>query len=110
VRSISYLVGGVASSVLSSLLGSQPASHAGAAANVSSANPFANLQLTAQQQAEIRTILQTAQSEHLSFSAIQQKIAGVLRLNANSQHVHRASGSPFSDVAARLAIGRRSER
>jgi Spy/CpxP family protein refolding chaperone len=85
---LSFLIQSAASSLLSSLVsGQQPATAVSpnakpAAGNSvtsgSSTSPFANLNLTAQEQAEISSILQTAQSQHLSFAQIQNKIANVL--------------------------------
>lgn len=110
---MSFLIQGAASGLLNSLLGTQTSPSASqqtpvasnAASASSATNPFANLSLTAQEQSQIRSILQTAASQHLSFAQIENKISGVLSTSqqqalqsdlqafGSSHHHHGGHGS-----------------
>ncbi len=73
-----------------------------------------------QQQAELRSILQTAQSAHLTFAQLEKKVGSVLSpaqeetlredlaaIGAHGHHgtkAHAASSSLFGDIAAKIGI------
>jgi hypothetical protein len=77
-ENISFLIQGAGSSLVSSLGHTQQTPSGSQSASSSLTGPFSNLNLTAQEQTDIQSILQTAQSGTLSFAQLASKIDGVL--------------------------------
>ncbi|MBV8489541.1 MAG: hypothetical protein JO199_03350, partial [Candidatus Eremiobacteraeota bacterium] len=79
MRSISFLIQGAESALLSAFASPQRTPQAGAqTANQSVTGAFSNLNLTAQEQTAIHSLVQSASTGSLSFAQLTSKIDGVL--------------------------------
>jgi hypothetical protein len=116
---------GAASNVVSSLATNPQATALAQSASQNAAlaaSPFANLNLTGQEQTEIQSILQRAQSSSLSFAQVANQIDAVLspsqqttfqqdlstfQAQHKQHHHHHGSGGSsdlFSDLAAEMSV------